>query len=111
MKDDADSWIPALEMPPGRHFKWAFDCDTSTFAIWEVGRVGDGIPSHDMYLREAWGRSPGTPRDRLGAAIVDDDVVSFVVYYHAQLPLEAEQWARATFPRHEIATHRVGVSE
>lgn len=111
MTDDADSWIPALEAPPGRHFKWAFDTATNQFEIWEVGLVGDGLPGHDMYLLGAWGRSPRVPRDRLGYAIVDDDAVSFVVYYQAQLPREAEAWARATFPRHDIATRRVGVAE
>jgi hypothetical protein len=109
MPDDLEDWRP-VELPPSSRFKWGFDAARRQFTIWEVGAVGDGLPDHASYLRAAWGRPPRPPRDRIGYATVRDGLVTLVAYYDAELPSEAEAWARATFPAHRVETSRVGVN-
>ena len=111
MTDDGRDWQPTLERPAGTHFKWGFDAETEQFTIWEVSVVGDGLPTHQVALQAAWGRPPQPGRDCLGSALVGDDTVTLVAYYDAELPSEAETWARERFPQHDIEATRIGVRD
>jgi hypothetical protein len=62
-----DEWAPALAEPQPA-YKWGWNRASGEAAVWPVAGPADGLPTHDEYLRLAWGREPDLSGDVLGIA-------------------------------------------
>ena len=81
-------WEPELgDEATRRRWKWGWNQATGEATVWEVAGPGDGFPSHETYLRTAWGRTPDTARgDCLGFAELDPPTLLVHGYYGAEVP-------------------------
>ncbi len=99
-----------------QHFKWGWNGETGEATVWRVDSI-HGLPVHDTYLREAWGRPPSSEvGDCLGIAEATkanltaegdgaDPVVYIRSFYGKHVPESVLEWFRAALPDH--APHAV----
>lgn len=104
--NEADDWAPELVYHSGRgRWKWGWNRQTGEATIWEVAGPGDGFPSHDTYLRAAWGRRPQiTNGDVVGFAQADPPTLLIHAYYGADVPDAVVDRFRSLAPTAVVAT-------
>ena len=85
-------------------FKWAW-AEAEGELVWRVSGPGDGGPTHEEQLRQAWGRGwSSASGDILGMARyaepdgAEPAVVSIHVYYGEAVPPGVVRWFRKAFP-------------
>lgn len=98
------------EVQPGERLKWGWNHQTGDAEVWAVAGPGDGLPSHQEHLNEAWGREPSISRgDVLGAAHIsksseggEPPEILLSVYFSQEVPTSVCEWFAASYPSAEM---------